>query len=111
MKARVLTSAERQREKRIQQMFRDEVIKEATELGNRYYEEKMDDALKRSQYIDYICMLRVGLSAKTINRCIKEKPAVCEEFAKYKTEEIADYVFCRVLKDHGVQVEMTKEEM
>lgn len=95
MKARVLTSAERAREKKI------------IELA---YREQVDDACKRAQYICFACMLEIGLSPRTVNRIIAMYPAMCDKYAEYKTEQIADYFFHDYLTKAGVNVEKVEEE-
>lgn len=95
MKARVLTSKERQREAKIIETL---------------YREKVEDACKRAQFVCFSCMLEIGLSPRTINRIIAMYPAMCDKYKEYKTEQIADFFFSNYLQKAGVNVEPVEKE-
>lgn len=45
------------------------------------------------------------------NHTPEECVAAFEELAAYRTDQLADYVFCTKLQQAGIDVEMTEEEM
>lgn len=79
----------------------------ASEAANK----QADDISRRASYIIFITMLRAGLSPRTVNRVVGLMPDTTEAYAEYRTDQLADYVFCTKLQEAGVQVEMTEDEL
>jgi len=99
MRAHVVTAKERR------------IIKEVASLSTqRAVEAKLQDAVIRSHYMCFAAMLKAGLSARTVNRVAAMLDQCAAEYAEYKTDELADYIFHKKIVEAGVPVPMTKDE-
>ena len=83
----------------------------AQAAAERAADKMCQDIALRSQYLWMATMLLEGLSAKTVNRCLKRLPQVTEKYEEYRKEGVADYALYSKLKAAGVNVDITKEEL
>lgn len=82
------------------------------ETTNKVIEEKFDDLANRCCMVMCYAMMMNGLKASTINKAIDRYFSdVQPMFAHYKQDNTADWVVFDKLRDYGVKVNMTKEEM
>jgi Tat protein secretion system quality control protein TatD with DNase activity len=88
--------------------WQKESIKQA---AGEIVEKERNDIASRAQYIWMVTMLKVGLSPKTIKRCLEAMPEVTEKYKEYQTEEIGDFAMHMILQEHGVETELTSKEV
>lgn len=96
MKARYLTAKETR------------IIKQ---VATQEAERQMQDIAKRCQYLWMAAMLDTGLSVKTVNRVAATLTEITDRYSAYREEGVADFALYTRLKEAGVDVEMTDDEL
>ena len=96
MKARYLTA----KETRVAKAVAEDIVKK-----------QLDDIATRCQYLWMAAMLDAGLSVKTVNRVAVMLAEVVDRYGIYREEGIADYALCSRLRQAGINVPMTKDEL
>lgn len=87
------------------------VKKTAMVAATRMLQKQQEDIAKRAQYCVLVAMLDAGLSPKTVNRVVKLLGPVKDRYGKYREDECADFAFYRALRDRGINVEITTDEL
>lgn len=83
--------------------------KAAAYVAKAEIERQLEDTALRAQYLWMMCMIRAGLSPRTIERVKKELPEVTAAYAELQTDKLADMALIGTLERRGVTVPELKE--
>ena len=83
----------------------------ARAAAERIAEQQCDDIAKRAQLLWMVAMLKSGYESEDVNKVSAILPKVIDQYAEYRTEQIADYVFQKRLTEVGVKVDPVSVEL